>query len=117
MVKDKDGKIGGVRRTGTSQGIEKTEGVSEVSKTQKAKGVGKVKGSTASGSDRSTRVMTMAERQALFNMIEEEADKLFGKSGLSSEQKQVVQEAVKMAVDAAIVDDEDSSESSQEKDS
>ncbi|MCB0311394.1 MAG: hypothetical protein KDD42_09170 [Bdellovibrionales bacterium] len=102
----KSGKIGGVRGTVGSTGVEKTGSVGEVDKAKKASAVKGVKGVRQSGAARATRTMSAAERQQLFRMIEEEADKLFGEGGLPQSQRKVVEDAVKMAVDAAILDDE-----------
>lgn len=105
-IDDKKGKIGGVKGTGGARGIEKASQVSEVQEVKKTEGVSGPVGTGAVGRRKLTRTMSAAERDALFEMIDEEAEKLFGKSGLSQETREVVQQAVKMAVDAATVEDE-----------
>jgi hypothetical protein len=40
-------------------------------------------------------------------MINEEADKLFGEGGMSPAQQSVVKNAVRMAVDAGLVDEDE----------
>ena len=105
--KKKGSRISGVSSTGRSREVERTESIGDVEKvapTTGVKGVGKA-GSV--GKRRSTRTMTYAEREELFNMIDQEADKLFKGGALSEERKKVVKEAVKMAVDAGIIDEED----------
>ena len=51
-----------------------------------------------------TREMTPAEREYLFRVVHEEADKLFGPDGLPEKKRETVEGAVKMALDAAILD-------------
>lgn len=106
MGNDDKKKIGGIGSTKQTGGVQKTGGVSEVDEVKKAEAV---KGASAAGGvskRRSTRTMTPSERDALFAMIDEEAEKLFGTSELSEEHKEVARKAVKMAVDAATIDDE-----------
>ncbi|MCB0345635.1 MAG: hypothetical protein KDD66_10995 [Bdellovibrionales bacterium] len=57
---------------------------------------------------RPTRPMTAEEREHLFKLIHEEADKMFGANGLPQSQRATVENAVKQTVDASIVEDDDS---------
>jgi len=104
--KGKKGKIGGIKSTGGAKNIEKAGRVSDVGEVEKASAVGGVKGAR-SVQRKATGVMTKAERDSLFQMIDEEADKLFGEDGLPKKQQEVVQKAVKMAVDASIIDEDE----------
>ncbi len=110
MSNDKDnkrGKIGGISGTGSSKGIEKASNighVDQVKKTDAIAGTGAIGGVS---NRKPTTLMTAADRQRLFSMIDEEAEKLLGQSGLSPEHRKAVQDAVKMAVDAATVDEEE----------
>ena len=45
------------------------------------------------------------ERGRLFSMVEEEAGKLFGKEGLPESRREKLEAAVKMAIDAAIIEE------------
>jgi len=110
------GKVTGVKGAGMPEGIERTSAISEVEKAKKTAPVAGVRGLGALGKTRATRIMSSEEREAIFNQIQEEADKLFSKSGMSSKQRQVVETAVKMAVDAAIVDDDQDPKNSKGKD-
>jgi hypothetical protein len=105
-IDDKKGKIGGIKGTGGARGVEKASQVSEVQEVQKTDSVSGASKTGAVGRRKLTRTMTASERDALFQMIDEEAEKLFGKSGMSEETREVVQQAVKMAVDASTVDEE-----------
>ena len=100
-------KIGGVKRGGAADQIRKSEAIVGAGQVKKTSGVGAVTGTGAGGKRRPTRLMTLKEREKYFDMVKEEADKLFANSDLSDEQREVIEEAVKMAVDASLVDDEE----------
>ncbi len=103
-----DKKISGVTSPTGTKGIESTEGVSGIKGIRPATGVGAAGSIGGVGRRRATRLMTAAEREHLFNMINEEADKLESQGIIPKGQKEAVSKAVRMAVDAGIVDgDED----------
>ena len=54
-----------------------------------------------------TREMTPAERDYLHRLVHEEADKMFGPDGLPVEKRETVEGAVRMAIDAVILEEED----------
>ena len=58
----------------------------------------------ASGIRRPTRAMSAAEREHLLRLLHEEADKMFGDSGLPQEKREKVEKAVQMAIDSSILD-------------
>lgn len=108
--KSDDGKIGAVKGTTGTKGVQGAEEVGSVSGVKPASAVGGVRGAGAV-KRRPTRLMSSAERDNLFRMIDEEADKLFADSNISEEKKQVLKSAVRMAVDAGIpVEDEEKKE-------
>jgi len=112
---DKPGKvggkrIGGVKQTTESGAVEETKSVSDVGSVKKTAGVGGIKGTA--GATGSRKPMTLAEREKLFGIISEEAEKLLKKSGLSAEQQEIIENAVKMAVDTGLSEDDDGDESS-----
>ena len=80
----------------------KVGSISQVSAASQQARVGKVR--------RPTRPMTAAEREHLFKLIHEEADKMFGANGLPESQRNTLEGAVRMTVDATIVEDEDGEE-------
>ena len=73
------------------------------------KNVGAVNAPAAQGSvqrvRKATRPMTAEERATLFRLLNEEADKMFAQQDMSTESKETVKTAVKMAIDASIIDD------------
>ena len=113
--KDKDSKIGGVKPTTKTTSVEGTESVSGVTGVKPTSAVGAAGGVGSATKRRPTRVMSPAEREELFKIINEEADKLFGPDGLPEHQREVVKSAVKMAVAGGILDEEDEPEASPKK--
>jgi hypothetical protein len=105
--KDKIGssKVSQVKKNKELSGVEKAGGVSEVESVQKAGGVKGV-GKAGDSKRRPTRTMTSQEREKLFGMIKEEAEKLFKDSGLPPEQREIIENAVKIAVDSSLIDEE-----------
>ena len=102
-----DKKLGGVSSTTETSEIHKTEHIGEVQGVKPTSGVGGVGRAGAVGKRRATRVMSLQEREALMNMITEEAEKLFSEGALPQSKKALVTSAVKMAVDAGLLQDED----------
>lgn len=94
--------------------VESTRPIS-AEKVGATKQVGAAKeGGRAKRARRPTRPMTAAEREHLFKLIHEEADKMFGPNGLPESQRHTVESAVKMAIDASIVEDEQEDEANEE---
>ena len=54
---------------------------------------------------RATRAMTAEEREYLLRLVNEEADRLFSNNSLNERQKQTAKTAVKIAIDAAIIEE------------
>lgn len=80
----------------------------------KVGGVEQVKGTEkhapTSGVRRTTRTLTAEEQEQLFQLIDEEADKMFGSEGLPEAKKKTVAGAVKMAIEASMSDEEEEPE-------
>ena len=102
-----DKKIGRVDLTKQSADVDKAGAVSGISSVKATAGIGAVGGTSGINKRRGTRVMTLAEREQLFEMINEEADKLFGQGSPLASQKDVLKKAVKMAVDSGLIEDEE----------
>lgn len=101
MTKKKIGSVQSTVETGKVQGADTVTGVEKVGKTAPVGGIGAV---GAVSARKATRVMSAAEREQIFEMINEEANKLF--AGMPEEKKKIVADAVKMAVDSGIIDEE-----------
>lgn len=121
-------KIGDKKVTAVKAGdVKSADSAEQVGATDLVKGSGQVKASgevgavgavkstggvsstsAASGSTgkrRATTVMSFAEREQLFQMVKEEATKMFAGSGMSEEKQKMVAEAVKMAIDTGLLDE------------
>ena len=99
-------KVGGPKSPGTKEttSVQPTKSVG-AGKVGNIKGAeGKTKASRVSNP---TQFLSAADREKLFKMINEEADKMFGPDGLPESNREVVEEAVKMAIDAGIVEEEE----------
>lgn len=113
MAKNKkdNGGIDKVSGTGASdivKKIGKVDSVDEVAAVAKVGGVNKTGGV---GGARITREMTTKEREQLFRIVDEEADKLFtGSTTLGAKRKKLVQDAVKLAIDSGLLDAADEEE-------
>ena len=112
MTKKKigDKKIEQVRSTKETSGVEGTEAVSGVSGVKATSAVSGVKRTGAVGKASLTTALTTSQRDKLFSMIHEEAEKVFAATPLSKSKRQTIESAVKMAIDAALVDDESDDE-------
>jgi hypothetical protein len=110
-----DTKIGGIKSsivkpTDTAKEVAGAEAVSEVGEVAGIKAtsaVGGTKAAGAAGRRRATRTMTLQEREHLLQMVQEEAEKMFANSALSAERKKTVADAVKMAIDAGLIQEDE----------
>jgi hypothetical protein len=108
-----DKKIGGIRSTKETRSIEGTgviegsESIGGVTSVKGASSVGSVKGSGQVARASSTKILSAKERDKIFSVIREEADKLVGEGILPSSKKDIAKSAVMMAIDSALVEDED----------
>lgn len=110
-----DTKIEQVRSTKETSGIESTEAVSGVSGVKATTGVGGVKRTGGVGKASLTTALTTSQRDKLFSMIHEEAEKVFAATPLSKTKRETIETAVKMAIDASLVDDENDADDDGEK--
>lgn len=101
-----DKKIGKVSGSSGPKDVERTESIKGIKEVAPTTGVGRVTGAGPIGKNRPTRIMTLAEREELLRMIDQEADKMFDGSGISPAKKKVIAEAVKMAIDSGLVAEE-----------
>lgn len=116
----RDKKISGVRSTKQTKNVEETRGVQGSSGVQGTEGIGSVggiKGASSVGSVagagrvRSSKgagqVITTRQKEKLFAVIREEADKLTNDGIIPRGKKQIIESAVMMALETALVDDEE----------
>ena len=101
-------KVSGIsNKIGGSKAIDEAKSV----QTSDVKGVDSVKGDQSfapiSRVRRPTRPMNAAERQHLLQLINEEADKMFGDKGLPESKKETLKSAVRMAIEGGSIDEDD----------
>ncbi len=99
--------VGKVSKTGATKGVKATEAVSEV---ERIKGTEAIKGvSGVSRVQASTGVtgIRFEQREKLLSMVSQEAEKLAAQGLIPKSQRDVVEKAVQMVIDAALVDKAD----------
>lgn len=105
MSRKKDDKsISGVSGSGATKGVKSTSSVSEVDKVKGAtavRGVSGVQGVKGAGGVSS---ISFEQREKLFSMVTEEAEKLAAQGFIPKNQRDVVEQAVRMIIDSALVD-------------
>lgn len=104
--KDTEG-IKGISASDATKAVKATHSVSEV---EKVKGASAVKGvSGVAGVKQASGVGTIRfeQREKLFSMITEEAQKLAAQGIIPKNQREVVEKAVQMVIDAALLDEND----------
>jgi hypothetical protein len=101
--KDNDG-IKRISGTGSTKGVQRTQGVSEVDKVEKTSGVKKVSGVSKVSETSKVSAIRFEHRDKLFSMISEEAQKLAAQGIIPNSQREVVEKAVQMVIDAALLD-------------
>ena len=99
----KSSSVGSTSETSQVKGAEQVRGIGKV---QATSGVGSVKGAGAIGKRRPTRVMTLAEREQFFKMIDEEAEQLVASGAIPAAKRELVKSAVKMAVESGLVEED-----------
>jgi hypothetical protein len=102
--KDNDG-IKRITGTGSTKGVQRTEGVSEVDKIEKTSGIQKVSGVSKVSETSKVSAIRLEQRDKLFSMISEEAQKLAAQGIIPKSQREVVEKAVQMVIDAALIDE------------
>ena len=100
-------KVGGVKTPADTKSVEETKGVSGVGEVKKTSSVGGVKGSGAVRGRQATQKLSIKDREKIFQLIEEEAEKLFSSKDTPGKKKEIVEQAVKMAIDSGLVDEEE----------
>lgn len=99
MVKKIGGPKGPKVHSSTAVTTSKVDSVKSVTKTS---GVGGTRAIGAAGGR-----ISPAQREAIFEIVQEEADKLFKNGAIAPEKRKQVEDAVKMAIDAGILDEEE----------
>ena len=107
MSKDKKKGVDGIKGTRGSKSIERTKAVADVKGVKKVKKVSKVAAASGITKAQAASAITKANLGKIYSMIEEEASKLFSDATPESEKRLIVEEAVKMAIQAAALEEEE----------
>jgi len=114
MSDEKDKKnVKGIGKTQKTTSVSKVDNIEEVKKVGKTTGV-KRSGKTPQAGDNLQR-LRYEDREKLLGMVDEEAKNLFRSSKLPEEQKRLIREAVKMAIDSALVEEDDTKKTKEDE--
>lgn len=94
-------KPGGPNSVDPTKSIESTKvsDASQVGATEKQSGTRQVR--------KTTRPISAEEREHLLKLIREESDRIFGPNGLPESERDTVEGAVTMAIDASVIEEEE----------
>ncbi len=108
MGKNKDDKkVGGVGSSGSTKGVKGTESVSQVERVKGAGSVKRVSGVGRVGGAGPLGAITLEQRDRLMALVSEEAEKLAAQGVIPKSQREVVEQAVKMVIDASLIEASD----------
>jgi hypothetical protein len=105
--KDKDKKIDGISATQSSSKVKPTESVSEVDRVKGAthvQGVSRIKGV---GRTQAVDGIEFEQKAKLFGIVAEETEKLVAQGIVPKNQREVVEQAVRMILDGALLNPHD----------
>ena len=105
MTKKKDDKkIGAVGSSQSTKGVKATENVSEVDKVKGAASVRGVSGVSRVSGTGPLGAITLEQRERLMTLVSEEAEKLAAQGVIPKSQREIVEQAVKMVIDASLIE-------------
>ena len=105
--KDKDKTIGKVGASDSTKGVKSTEAVTDVEKVKATSAVGKIAGVSGVGAASAIGRITLEQREKLMGIVSEEAAKLAAQGVIPASQREIVEQAVKMVIDASLEDTSD----------
>jgi hypothetical protein len=105
MTRKKDSdEIKRISASDATKGVKPTDSVSEVEKIKGASAVKGVSGVTGVKQTAGVSSIRFDQRDKLLSMISEEAEKLAAQGIIPKSQREVVEKAVQMVIDAALLD-------------
>jgi hypothetical protein len=99
---DKDKKVGKVGASDSTKGVRSTEAVSDVDKVKATSAVGRVSAVSGVGGAGAIGRITLDQRDRLMSIVSEEAAKLAAQGVIPNNQREIVEQAVKMVIDASL---------------
>lgn len=106
MSKDKNdkNKIGSVSSSQATKGVKATESVSEIDRVKATSAIRGVSGVSGVGKAAAIGGMSFEQRERLMAIVSQETEKLASQGAIPKSQKELVEAAVKMAIDGSLVD-------------
>jgi hypothetical protein len=101
---DDDKKIGGVSSSGSAKGIKATESIGGVDKVKEASAVKGIAGIAGVGKSGARGNISFEQRTKLLSIVTEETEKLIAQGVIPKSQREVVEQAVKMVIDASLIE-------------
>lgn len=105
--KDNDKKVSGVTSSSSTKGVKATESVSEVGKVKEAAAVKGVAGVAGVGKAGALGSVSFEQRAKLMSIVSEETERLIAQGVIPKSQRDVVEQAVKMVIDASLLEPTD----------
>jgi hypothetical protein len=99
---DKDKKVGKIGASDSTKGVTSTEAVSDVDKVKATSAVGRVTAVSGVGAAGAIGRITLDQRDRLMSIVSEEAAKLAAQGVIPPNQREIVEQAVKMVIDASL---------------
>jgi hypothetical protein len=104
---DKDKKVGKIGASDSTKGVKSTEAVSDVDKVKATSAVGRVTAVSGVGAAGAIGRITLDQRDRLMSIVSEEAAKLAAQGVIPQNQREIVEQAVKMVIDASLEETSD----------
>jgi hypothetical protein len=101
---DKDKKVDKIGASDPTKRVKSTEAVSDVEKVKGASAVSRVAGVAGVGATNSIGKVSLEQREKLMGIVTEEAAKLAAQGVIPKSQKEIVEQAVKMVIDATLIE-------------
>lgn len=101
---DKDKKVDKIGASDATKRVKSTEAVSDVEKVKGASAISRVAGVAGVGATSSIGKISLEQREKLMGIVTEEAAKLAAQGVIPKSQKEIVEQAVKMVIDATLIE-------------
>jgi hypothetical protein len=101
-------KIGGISSSGSTKGIKAAESVGGVDKVKETSAVKSIAGIAGVGKSGALGNISLEQRTKLLSIVSEETEKLIAQGVIPKSQRDVVEQAVKMVIDASLIENNES---------
>lgn len=101
---DDKNKVGGITSSGSTKGVKAADSVSGVDKVKETTGVKGVSGVSGVGKSGALGSISYEQRAKLMTIVTEETERLIAQGVIPKSQREVVEQAVKMVIDASLLE-------------